>query len=164
MARAGGLVTRTVLKEAPKQRLLLDVNVWIALFDDAHVHNSLARALFALPKLKIASCALVENGVLRVLNLPGYSPNRQFRAPGFELVRQKMQMAFSDHDHEFWSEKTSLVQDDLVDWSRVFGHHQITDLYLLALASKYGGALVSFDHRIALNAVKTAKSENLVLL
>lgn len=49
-------------------RLLPDVNVLIALFDDDHFFNAKARALFARPRLKIATCPLVENGVMRVLN------------------------------------------------------------------------------------------------
>ena len=54
-------------------RLLLDVNVLIALFDDDHFFNGKARARFARSKLKIATCPLVENGVMRVLNAPRYS-------------------------------------------------------------------------------------------
>ena len=46
-------------------RLLLDVNVWVALFDDAHIRNADALALFRDTSLKIATCALTENGVLR---------------------------------------------------------------------------------------------------
>jgi predicted nucleic acid-binding protein len=78
----------------PTSRLLLDVNVWIALLDDAHVHNTEALVLFPKPKLQIATCALVENRVLRVLNLPGYSQ----RGPaGFDAVRAKMALATFDH-------------------------------------------------------------------
>lgn len=142
-------------------RLLLDVNVWIALLDDGHVHNAEALALFQKPNLKIATCPLVENGVLRVLNLPGYSQ----RGPaGFEVVRGKMALACADVDHEFWSDDISLRTNGLVNWTRVFGHGQITDLYLLALAVAHQGALATFDHRIALNAVAKAEKQHLVLL
>ena len=34
-------------------RLLLDVNVWVALLDDAHVHNTQALALIERPGLKL---------------------------------------------------------------------------------------------------------------
>ena len=142
-------------------RLLLDVNVWIALLDDAHVHNREALALFQKPKLQIATCPLVENGVLRVLNLPGYSQ----RGPaGFEPVRAKIALACADVDHQFWPDDISLRTDGLVNWSRVYGHGQITDLYLLALAVAHQGALATFDHRIALNAVENAQKQHLMLL
>ena len=68
-------------------RLLLDVNVLIALFDDDHFFNGKARARFARSKLKIATCPLVENGVMRVLNAPRYS---KLGPLGFEPVRQRL--------------------------------------------------------------------------
>jgi predicted nucleic acid-binding protein len=141
--------------------LLLDVNVWIALLDDAHVHNKAALTLFQKPHIKIATCPLVENGVLRILNLPGYSQ----RGPvGFEIVRAKMALACADVDHAFWSDNISLRTEGLVNWDRVFSHGQITDLYLLALAVTQHGALATFDHRIALNAVAQSEKHHLVLL
>ena len=51
-------------------RSLLDVNVWIALFDDAHQFSARANAFIASRGAKIATCPLVENGVIRVLSLP----------------------------------------------------------------------------------------------
>ena len=150
---------RAAVRSSP--RLLLDVNVWIALLDDAHVHNADALALFQKPGLTIATCPLIENGVLRVLNLPGYS---QHGPAGFEAVRDKMALACEDVDHAFWPDDISLRTDGLVNWSRVFGHGQITDLYLLALAMTHQGALATFDHRIALNAVTGAEQRHLLLL
>lgn len=143
-------------------RLLLDVNVWVALFDDSHVHNTQALALFqSAPKPKIATCPLIENGVLRILNLPGYSA----RGPlGFEVVRDKLQLACADVDHEFWPDDLSLRHDRLINWPRIFGHNQITDVYLLAMAVSRGGALATFDHRVALSAVKGAGTQHLLLL
>jgi len=41
---------------------------------------------------------------------------------------------------------------------------QLTDLYLLGLAVKHKGCLVSFDQRIPLSAVHGAKPEHLVIL
>lgn len=151
--------TRPLAPKGP--RLLLDVNVWIALLDDSHVHNLEALALFQRPTLRIATCPLIENGVLRVLNLPGYSQ----RGPaGFDVVRAKLALACADVDHQFWPDDISLRTDGLVNWSRVFGHGQITDLYLLALAVAHQGALATFDHRIALNAVVKAEKHHLLLL
>ncbi len=142
-------------------RLLLDVNVWVALFDDAHIQNAEARSLFRQPKLKIATCALTENGVLRVLNLPGYGKRMP---PGFELVRQKLALACADIDHEFWPCSISLRDEKTLDWTRIMGHNQITDAYLLALAVAHKGTLATFDHGVALSAVKGATTKNLKLL
>ena len=93
-------------------RLLLDVNVWVARFDDAHIRNAEARRLFKQPKLQIATCALTENGVLRVLNLPGYAKRAP---PGFELIRQNLALACTDTDHEFWPCSLSLRNDKVLD-------------------------------------------------
>ncbi len=141
-------------------RLLLDVNVWIALFDEAHSHHGLAVQLMSKPKVKIATCPIIENGVIRILNLPNYS---KFGPIGFETVAAKLQQICSDVDHEFWPDDVTLRQAH-IDWSRVLGHGQITDVYLLALAVSHGGCLASFDHRIALSTLPAAQSEHLMLL
>ena len=143
---------------SPQMRYLLDVNVLVALLDEAHVHHRVAQKLMAQPHLKIATCALTESGVLRVLNLPGYS---SFGPAGFEAVRAQLAQLCQDIDHEFWPCDVSLTDDLIVNWSRVMGHNQITDVYLLALAVAHDGALATLDHRVALSAVQGAKAKNL---
>lgn len=142
-------------------RLLLDVNVLVALLDEAHVHHAVVQNLIAQSALKIATCALTENGVLRVLNLPGYS---SYGPAGFVAVREQLAQLCQDKDHQFWSCNVSLTDHSKINWSRVTGHNQITDVYLLALAVSHGGALATLDHRVALNAVNGAKPEHLRLL
>jgi len=142
-------------------RHLLDVNVWIALFDDAHVAADRANAFLATPRLRIASCPLVENGVIRVMNLPMYGRRG---AVGLDLVRRQLVRACSELDHEFWADDISLRDERVADFSRVHGHNQITDLYLLALAVKHGGTLATFDQGISLDAVRGAKSKHLRIL
>ena len=142
-------------------RLLLDVNVLVALLDEAHVHHAVAQHLIAQPKLKIATCALTENGVLRVLNLPGYS---SYGLAGFEAVRAQLQLLCLDKDHEFWHCDVTLLDDSNIDWHRVMGHNQLTDVYLLALAVAHNGALATLDHRVALSAVRGAQAKHLRLL
>lgn len=142
-------------------RYLLDVNVWIALLDGAHIHHPHVLAFFEQPSLKIATCPLVENGVIRVLNLPAYS---KFGPVGFDKVSNKLNEICQSFDHEFWPDSLSLRNADLVDWSRVLGHNQITDIYLLALAKAHQGCLATLDHRVALSAVIGATAKNLRLL
>ena len=142
-------------------RLLLDVNVWIALFDDAHVHSHVANALLQQPDLKIATCPMVENAVIRVLNLPSYGRIGPF---GLERVRIQLRRVCAEFDHVFWADDISLRDDAHVNFARVSGHNQITDLYLLALATAHGGCLASFDQGIALSAVPSATVANFMLL
>ena len=142
-------------------RLLLDVNVWVALFDDAHVASTRANELIETPGIKIATCPLVENGVIRVLNLPSYGRRG---ALGIMAVRQQLVNACDLLDHEFWPDSVSLRDDAAVDFTRVHGHNQITDLYLLAIAVAHDGTLVSFDQNIPLLAVRGATAKHLRIL
>jgi uncharacterized protein len=142
-------------------RYLLDVNVWVALLDEAHVHHAQAVAFMQRRKLQIATCPLVENGVIRVLNLPGYSKHGP---AGFEAVSQKLQQICAGTDHQFWPDTVSLTSTDKVNWSRVLGHNQITDVYLLALAVANQGCLATLDHRVALSTVVSAGKEHLLLM
>ena len=142
-------------------RLLLDVNVWVALFDDSHVASPRANELIETPGIKIATCPLVENGVIRVLNLPTYGRRG---ALGIMAVRQQLVNACDLLDHEFWPDSVSLRDDSAVDFTRVHGHNQITDLYLLALAVKHDGTLVTFDQNIPLQAVRGASAKHLRLI
>ena len=142
-------------------RHLLDVNVWVALLDEAHVFHAQALAFIQRRKLKVATCPLVENGVIRVLNLPGYS---KLGPVGFETVSRKLFEICAGLDHEFWPDQLSLRTPGLVNWPRVLGHNQITDVYLLALAVARRGCLVTLDHRVALSTVVGATGMNLLLL
>lgn len=142
-------------------RYLLDVNVWVALLDEAHVFHTQALAFIERPALKMATCPLVENGVIRVLNLPGYS---KFGPVGFEPVSQKLGAICAELDHKFWPDGVSLRTAGVVNWPRVMGHNQITDAYLLALAVSNQGCLATLDHRVSLNTVVNATSRNLLLL
>jgi len=101
-------------------RLLLDVNVLVALLDEAHIHHAVAQSLIAQPSLKIATCALTENSVLRVLNLPGYSA---YGPAGFEAVRAQIGQLCKDTDHAFWPCDVTLKDDSKINWSSVMGHN-----------------------------------------
>ena len=142
-------------------RHLLDVNVWVALLDEAHVFHAQARAFFERRRIRIATCPLVENGVVRVLNLPGYSRHGPV---GLETVARKLADICAGMDHAFWPDNVALRTRGMVDWPRVFGHNQITDIYLLALAVVNDGCLVTLDHRAATSTVVGAGARNLLLL
>ena len=142
-------------------RALLDVNVWVALFDDAHQFSERANAFIAQPGVQIATCPLVENGVIRVLSLPSYG-----RKGGLSIqrVREQLQKACAELNHTFWPDDISLRDDQHANFARVQGHNQITDLYLLALAVRHGGCLVTLDQAIALSSVHGATPAHLHLL
>jgi predicted nucleic acid-binding protein len=67
-------------------------------------------------------------------------------------------------DHEFWPDDISIADDRVFDRSCILGPNQITDAYLLGLAVKNGGRLVTFDRGIPLKAVRPAQRQNLIVL
>lgn len=144
---------------AEAARVLLDVNVLIALLDDAHVFSARANAWLDAEPRRVATCPIVENGVVRIMSAPAYSATHRATpeqvADGLKAIAQGL-------DHAFWADSASLLDDILFDFSRLHGHRQITDAYLLALAVRYGGAFASFDNGVPLAAVRGAQRRHLV--
>lgn len=141
-------------------RALLDVNVLVALLDASHLHHGAATAwLAAHARLGWASCPLTQNGCLRILSLPSY-PNPQPAAS----VAQRLGQAVADASHAFWPDAFSLLDEGRLLWDRVLGSRQVTDAYLLALATANAGRLVTFDRGIAAEAVRGAAKKNLLVL
>jgi predicted nucleic acid-binding protein len=70
----------------------------------------------------------------------------------------------SQSDHESWPDDISITDDTLFDRSFILGPNQITDVYLLGLAVKHGGRLVTFDRGLPLKAVRGAEARHLVRL
>lgn len=141
-------------------RALLDVNVLIALFDSDHVDHARARAWFAAEvRHGWASCAVTENGFVRVVSQPRY-PSPVPTA----LAIARLARATQDEHHAFWPCEVSLLDERVTDRSRIHGPRQVTDAYLLALAVAHGGRLVTFDQTIVLESVVGARAANLVVL
>lgn len=129
---------------------LLDINVLIALIDPAHVQHNRVHEWFASTGRRAwATCPLTENGVLRIVGHPRYPNSPGSPAAVAPLVRGLRSLA----GHEFWSDDVTLLDDRQVDTSRLLNSAQVTDSYLLALASARGGKLATFDRRLITTAV-----------
>ena len=141
-------------------RALLDLNVLIALMDEQHLHHELATQwLSEHLKDGWASCPLTQNGCIRVMSQVGY-PNSQNAA----LVARHLSSAANEAAHQFWPDDVSLLADGLIDWSRIVGSKQVTDVYLLALAHHHGGRFVTFDQHIPTKALKHLSARSLLVL
>jgi len=124
---------------------LLDVNVLVALFDEAHVHHEEAHDWFSRKsKQGWRTCPITENGVMRVLANPSY-PN----APGsFAGLAQALEdFKKSSPFYSFWKDDYSMSQW-LVDSGLMVTAGQSTDIYLLVLCQRNKGKLLTFDRRI----------------
>lgn len=106
-----------------------------------------------------ASCAITQNGFIRIVSQPRYpSPI----SPSEAMFR--MTLATGNPRHEFWHCAVSLLDEQLIDRSRIHGSRQVTDAYLLALATHHDGRLVTFDQSVSLSAVGSATADNLEIL
>ncbi|MGI9118996.1 MAG: TA system VapC family ribonuclease toxin [Acidimicrobiales bacterium] len=141
-------------------RALLDINVLLALLDSDHVDHLLAREWLEHDiGTGWASCAITQNGVVRIMSQPRYpSPV----APA--VVTGLLEEACATPHHEFWPCEISLLDPQLVDRRRLHGPRQVTDAYLLALAVRKGGRFVTFDRSVVTSAVPGATSESLTVL
>jgi len=141
-------------------RALLDINVLIALLDTHHVFHSSARAWWMQHRHHgWASCPLTQNGCVRIIAQPSY-PNTQ---PVITAVAVLTQLC-ADSCHTFWPDDVSLLESTRFTHHHVQGSRQLTDVYLLALAVRYGGRFVTFDSKISLDAVPGATSDHLYRL
>ena len=141
-------------------RALLDINVLLALLDSDHVEHD--RAIGWLDggiAAGWASCALTENGLVRILSQPRY-PSPVSPATAIDLLRD----AREGGDHEFWPCDLSVLDEQVFDGSRLHGPRQVTDAYLLALAVEHGGRFVTFDRTVSVEAVRQASQMHLVIL
>ena len=140
-------------------RALLDVNVLLPLFDIAHVHHAPARSWWAQHKAEgWASCPLTQNGFVRIISNRGYQRPIALQTALSVLAKQQ------EESHEFWPDDISITDATLFDHAFILGPNQITDVYLLGLAVKNGGRLVTFDRGLPLKAVRGVEARHLVVL
>ena len=122
---------------------LLDVNVLVALLVPTHEHHALARQwVVSRGASEWATCPLTELGVIRVCaQLPIGS--RPPRATADALL----QLRVSSPGHLFWPDAVSPAI--MIELRQAETARQVTDRYLLGLARRYGGRVVTFDHGLA---------------
>ena len=141
-------------------RALFDVNVLIALLDQAHPHHESALSwLGENIRQGWASSPITQNGCVRIMSQASYPGAR----PVGQII-ERLRAASNHSAHQFWPDDISIVAPRKVDATRVHSARQITDTYLLALALDHGGRLVTVDSGIALSAVKGATAKHLVML
>jgi toxin-antitoxin system PIN domain toxin len=141
-------------------RALLDVNVLLALLDSDHVDHERARAwLTAEIEQGWASCAITQNGFVRVISRQRY-PSPVSPSHAIDMLARATRTRY----HEFWPCTVSILDANAVDRSRLHSSKQVTDAYLLALAVVNGGRFVTFDQSVVLNAVPNAREQHLATL
>jgi toxin-antitoxin system PIN domain toxin len=124
---------------------LLDLNVLIALTEPGHNHHRNAQNwLNRSGKDDWGICPLTEAGFLRVTTNPAFRPGPRILEQGIAILQVLKGLTgywYCEID-ESWATLTAPFA------ARIFGHQQVTDAYLLGLAIKNEGVLVTFDKGI----------------
>jgi predicted nucleic acid-binding protein len=102
---------------------------------------------------------LTQNGFARVISKPGYE-----RPIALQTALSALAAQLAQPDHEFWPDDISITDGQRFDHGQILGPNQIADVYLLGLAVKNGGRLVTFDRGLPLKAVRGAEARHLVVL
>ena len=122
------------------RKSLLDLNVLIALADPEHKHHQKARSWFALwGRGSWALCPLTEAGFLRVTTNPAFRPGPRSLEQAIAILQTLKGICDYCPINESWVTLTARFA------SRIRGHQQVTDAYLLGLAIRESRVLVTFD-------------------
>ena len=158
-----GAAAQTAAQAAAKTaapRALLDVNVLIALLDADHLHHRCASAWLAdniAPGW--ASCAITQNGCVRIMSQPGNSNP----LPAARVAERLREATLTAH-HQFVPGDMSLLDAGHFDTEQLLGHRQVTDAWLLGLAVAHCLRFVTFDANAPLRVVRGAKAGHVVAL
>jgi uncharacterized protein len=130
-------------------RSLYDVNSLIALFDPQHTQHLKIRARHeAQAALGWATCPITQNGLLRIVSQPKYT-----NPSTVSELRALLASATNDQSNELWADDISLADSQVIDAQIALTSGMLTSVYLLALAVKNNGRLITFDSRISHRAV-----------
>lgn len=125
---------------------LLDVNVLVALLVPTHEHHVLARRWVLSRGVAEgwATCPVTELGVIRVCaQLP---EGRRTPAATADAL---LQLRVSSRGHLFWPDAVSPAI--MVELRQAETARQVTDRYLLGLARRYEGQVVTCDQALAIS-------------
>ena len=132
--------------------LFPDINVWVALTYEGHVHHGTAAKWFATlkPDVTLVFCRLTQLGLLRLLTTEAVMGDEVMTQPGawaaYDRWRQDSRVGLADEPAEIearFRALTRLRQPATKDWA---------DSYLAAFASAAQLTLVTFDRRLGAKA------------
>ena len=127
------------------RRTLLDVNVLIALLEPGHDSFQKAQEWFkSSGRDNWGVCPLTEIGFVRITSNPSYYPGPRTHEQATAILSELANRP----GYRFWPLTESWAVLTAPFASRITGHQQVTDAYLLGLAIKENGVLVTFDKGI----------------
>jgi len=121
---------------------LLDLNVLIALVRPKHAHHEKVIHWFRTSgRRQWATCALTEAGFVRVVSNPRFTSQAVDVGEALQILSELTALP----GHQFWPVDFGFADAVKPIVERFFGHQQVTDSYLLALAIRNKGQLVTHD-------------------
>ncbi len=121
---------------------LLDVNMVLALFWPPHSSHAAALRWFSKNAADgWATCALTQSGFVRLMSNPGVTMGDVSAEDALERLKENCEAA----GHEFWPMNLGFAEAVRLSGVKLEGHRQVTDIYLIGLAVKHKGRLVTFD-------------------
>lgn len=125
---------------------LLDVNVLVAMTWPTHrAHGKVQQWLAHHTRDKWATCPFTQTAFVRILSNPAFSPNALTAADALALLKSNL----GHPAHQFWPDDIGLLDAIGRCQSRIVGHQQVTDAYLLGLAIHRKGKLVTLDSSVS---------------
>ena|ERR1700691_1484713 len=127
------------------RRNLLDVNALVALTSNEHPQYSKAQRWFdSLVDEEWGICPLTDAGYIRVVTNPASGPILRTFLQAAAILKDLAQWP----GNRYWPISGSWAALTAPFAARITGHRQVTDAYLLGLAIKEDGVLVTFDRGI----------------
>jgi hypothetical protein len=131
--------------------LLLDVNVLLALAWPNHLHHREAASWFAQNRRRgFRTCPITQTGFVRISSNPAFTPEAVSPLQALDLFARIADLP----GHGFWPDDLPLPA--AIGGSRILGHRQVVDLYLLKLTANHGGIFATLDRGAAALAKREA--------
>lgn len=125
-------------------QFLLDVNVLIALHTPSHASFRLAQRWFHSKGAdNFSTCAITQSGFIRISAQIALEEN-----VGFEEAKIALNALIAQPGHALSPIDIGYLAATASFGSRIHGHRQITDAYLLGLALHHYGKLATLDRAI----------------
>ena len=131
---------------------LLGTNVLLALAWPNHQHHAQATHGSRPIKEGWATCAFTQLGFVRLSSNPGYTSNAVSPQDAATLLQRWTRLGA----HRFWD---SPAGDDPAIYTRAIGHQQVNDAWLVEVARRNSGCLITLDTRLPIHAIEAGLVE-----
>lgn len=140
---------------------LLDVNVLVALLWPAHEDHDRVHSWFgANERHGWATCPLTQAAFVRIVSNPAFSRDAVRPQEASDLLAANL----THSSHQFWADVVSFADAVQHFRSKLLGHRQVMDAYLLGLVLHKRARLATLDKAVISLLPEKSPSRNSVVL